>query len=117
MPVLAKSDLQSYLQRPRKVWLEHHRPDLIPPANAFLDRRIIDGKFVGEKARDELGTGYLWPPGMDDKAAAAHAKGLLAENPGLPASEVPVVFEGLYEQGRATEEDHAQAHGKSQSGS
>ncbi len=95
--MLTKSDLQSLLQCTRKLWLEHHRQHLIPTDDATLYRRAVDGRIVGEKAREELGDDHIWPPGHNDKATAAEkAKELLAATPGNPAAEVPMAHGGLY---------------------
>ncbi|MBI5854011.1 MAG: DUF2779 domain-containing protein [Nitrospirae bacterium] len=96
--MLSKSDLQSWLQCPRKLWLEHKKPELIPDDDGGMpDRRITDGNIVGEKAREQLGRNYLWPPRADNPAAAAEqAKKMLAEEPDKPAVEVPMLYQGLY---------------------
>ena len=95
--MLTKSDLQALLQCPRKLWLDQHRPDLIPRDDPALYRRASDGNIVGAKAREQLGRDFIWPAAMGDKArAAANAQGLLAAAPDKPAAEVPLVREGLY---------------------
>lgn len=93
----SKSDLQSYLQCPRKLWLEINRPELIPTDDPTTYRRAVDGIIVGEKAREQLGDGVLWPPGGPDKQeAASNARNVLAASPNLPAAEVPMLHGGLY---------------------
>lgn len=95
--MLTKSDLQSLLQCPRKLWLEHHQPNLIPKDDPTLYRRAIDGNIVGEKAREQLGDGFIWPPANADKTIAAkQTMDLLAQTPDKPAAEVPMVHGGLY---------------------
>ena len=77
--MLSKSDIQCFLQCPRKLWLVHNKPDLIPRDDPTLYRRATDGNIVGNKARERLGLDYLWPPTREDKIAAAEkAKTLLA---------------------------------------
>lgn len=50
--MLTKSDLQSFLQCPRKLWLEHRRPDLIPTDDPTIYRRATDGdRFSGFSVR------------------------------------------------------------------
>ncbi len=94
---MTKSDLQSLLQCPRKLWLEHHRPDLISSDDPSVYRRAVDGNIVGAKAREQLGGGFIWPAGDGDKALAAeNARKLLATAPNRPAAEVPLVRDGLY---------------------
>ena len=95
--MITKSDLQSFLQCPRKLWLEHNRPDLIPQNDIAMYRRVADGNIVGEKAREQLGEHILWPSTFGDKATAAEtAKDQLAASPHTPAVEVPMVHETLY---------------------
>ncbi|MBE0626437.1 MAG: DUF2779 domain-containing protein [Burkholderiales bacterium] len=96
--MLTKSDLQSLLQCPRKLWLERRRDDLVPKGEDASDyRRAIDGNIVGEKAREQLGPDYIWPPAADDKALAAqHAKNLIAASPTTAGAEVPMVYVNLY---------------------
>jgi len=94
--MLSKTDLLSALQCPRMLWLKQHRPDLFPDASAAMDRRVIDGDIVGTKAREVLGR-FVWPPAHSDHAAAVDvALKQLADNPGTPAVEVPMLREGLY---------------------
>jgi len=94
---LTKSDVQSFLQCPRKLWLEHHRPDLIPHGDPSIYRRAIDGNIVGAKAREQLGADFIWPPGDGDKARAAeNARQMLMAAPNRPAAEVPFMRDGLY---------------------
>ena len=57
--MFTKSDLQSLLQCPRKLWLEHHRTELLPKPDSRLSRRAMDGLIVSEKARTQLGNDYL----------------------------------------------------------
>jgi hypothetical protein len=94
---LTKSDLASFRQCPRKLWLEHHRRDLIPQNDPTLWRRANDGNIVGAKARELLGSGAIWPQGGNDPAAAAKAAiGKLSVSRLQPAVEVPMFRDGLY---------------------
>ena len=95
--MLSKSNILSYLQCARKLWLEQHEPELASPEDASTRRRKNDGNLVGGRARDQLGEGFLWPPVRDDQTVAAEeAKSLLRRYPQSPAAEVPMVHEGLY---------------------
>ena len=95
--MLTKSDLASFRQCPRKLWLEHHRPDLIPQNDSTLWRRANDGNIVGAKARELLGPNVIWPPGGSDPASAARdAIGKLSVTPHQPAVEFPMYRDGLY---------------------
>lgn len=95
--MLSKSELQSYLQCPRKLWLERQLPELADADDSSIRRREIDGNLVGAKARAQLGEGFIWPPGRDDQTVAAEeAQSLLRQSPRLSAAEVPMVHGGLY---------------------
>lgn len=95
--MLTKSDIQSLIQCPRKIWLEHKRLDLLPADEPNTYRREIDGNIVGEKARDQFCGNFIWPPAEEDKALAAqNARALLLESPHSPCVEVPMVREDLY---------------------
>jgi Domain of unknown function(DUF2779) len=95
--MLTKSDLASFRQCPRKLWLEHHRPDLIPQNDPTLWRRANDGNIVGAKARELLGPNVIWPKGEDDRRSAANAAtAQLLAAPNQPAVEVPMFRDGLY---------------------
>ena len=62
--MLTKSELLSFRQCPRKLWLERQRSELLPEPDSTSDRRAIDGFKVGEKAREILGAEVLWPSGL-----------------------------------------------------
>lgn len=96
--MLTKSDLQSFLQCRRKLWLEHEKPELVPMGDPTLYRRTTDGNIVGEKAREQLGPRSLQPntDENDKNASAEEAKALLAKWPRKAAAEVPMVSDGLY---------------------
>jgi Domain of unknown function(DUF2779) len=95
--MLTKSDLASFRQCPRKLWLEHNRPDLIPKSDATTWRRANDGNIVGAKAREMLGSDAIWPEGGNEPASAAKAAiGKLSVSPGRPAVEFPMFRDGLY---------------------
>ncbi len=95
--MLSKSNLQSYLQCPRKLWLELHRPELAAADKISTRQREMDGNLVGEMSRAQLGTDLIWPQGGEDKVAAAeNAKLLLTQVPGLSAVEVPLAHGSVY---------------------
>jgi len=95
--MLTKSDLASYRQCLRKLWLEHHRSDLIPQNDPTLWRRANDGNIVGAKARELLGPDVIWPQGETSPAEAATcAIAQLSASPKQPAVEVPMYRDDLY---------------------
>ena len=95
--MLSKSDLASFRQCPRKLWLEHYRPDLIPQNDASLWRRANDGNIVGAKARELLDPNVIWPRGETSPTAAATAAiAQLSASPNQSAVEVPMFRDGLY---------------------
>lgn len=95
--MLTKSDVQSLLQCPRKLWLEHRRVDLLSADEPTTYRRTMDGNIVGEKAREQLGDDFIWPPAEADKTLSAqNAKELLFASPGKAGAEVPMVHGNLY---------------------
>lgn len=96
--MLSKSDLQDFIQCPRKLWLQHHKPELLPGEESGLSRRAMDGVIVNQKAREQLGNTFLWPRsrGGDQVINAANAMAELAAAPTTPAAEVPLVCADLY---------------------
>jgi CRISPR/Cas system-associated exonuclease Cas4 (RecB family) len=95
--MLTKSDLLSFIQCRKKLWLEKHRPDLNPPSDQGAQRRAADGNLVGETARELLGEDRIWPKTGDDKPVAAdRAWSEIRAARGKPAVEVPMVNGQLY---------------------
>lgn len=94
--MISKTDIQSYLQCPRKLWLEHYSDATITP-KASDGRREKDGEAVGALARSALGPDVIWPSSNDDKAVAfTLARAELMARPGVPAVEFPLVFGDVY---------------------
>jgi hypothetical protein len=95
--MFTKSDLQAFRQCARRLWLLRNSPELAAPEDPSSVRRARDGNTVGEKAREQLGTDFLWPPSKDDPAAAAiNALNELRQSPTKPIAEMPVLFGDLY---------------------
>lgn len=95
--MISKTDIQSYLQCPRKLWLEHNSTTVTPPKKAGDSRREKDGEAVGALARAALGPDLIWPASSDDKAVAfTLARAELMARPGVPAVEFPLVFGDIY---------------------
>ena len=93
--MLTKSDLLSFRQCPRKLWLEKKRPDLLPTTAA--SRRAIDGAKVGEMAQRLLGPDArdLSFSDLSLQEAADSAKAALAALR-CSAFEVPFVRDSVY---------------------
>lgn len=95
--MLTKSDLQSLRQCARKLWLEHHGPNLLQTDDPTFYRRATDGRIVGEKAREQLGADFIWPPPVENKSSSAdYVKTMLTGAPEKCAAEVPMVHGDLY---------------------
>ncbi len=95
--MITKTQVQSFLQCPRRLWLEMYEPgeDLVKDAQA--QRRTNDGNEVGAKAREAVGNNAIWPASNDDKAVACQlALAQLAAQPDLPAVEVPLTSGDFY---------------------
>lgn len=95
--LLTKSQLLSFAQCSRKMWLEMRRPDITPPTDAGGERRKREGIQVGEISRQSLGPDVIWPRAQGSKdLSATHAKALLTAQPGTPGVEIPVYFDDVY---------------------
>jgi hypothetical protein len=95
--MISKTDIQSYLQCPRKLWLEHNGEIAQSGKKASDGRREKDGEAVGALAREALGPHVIWPASSEDKAVAfTLARAELMARPGLPAVEFPLVFGDVY---------------------
>jgi len=93
--MLTKSDLLSWRQCPRKLWLERRFAEREDTSS--LDRRARDGVIVGDAARNLLGDEVYWPATNEDtgQASADACQSLLAE-PTRVGVEIPIVRDGLY---------------------
>lgn len=95
--MISKSDIQSFIQCPRRLWLEHHDPEGQAEPDSQTKRRESDGNAVGEKAREALGPKVIWPKSDAEKAVACMlAIKQMADAPTCPAVEVPLVHGDLY---------------------
>jgi hypothetical protein len=94
---LTKSNLQSFLQCPRKLWLERNQPQAADVQESTVERRSKDGQIVGEKAREALGREFIWPPVLDTvEETTANALRQISAAPDLPAAEFPFLRGDLY---------------------
>lgn len=98
--MLTKSDLMSFVQCPRKLWLEKNQLDVVRDPDPASERRMKEGLQAGEVSRELLrasSTSVLWPVAREDKQRAADdAMKLLDASPNLPAVEVPLYHDGVY---------------------
>ena len=56
---LSKSKYLSGLQCDKRLWLEIHSPELIPPTPPSQERIFSQGAYVGELARERFSGGIL----------------------------------------------------------
>jgi Domain of unknown function(DUF2779) len=94
--MLTKSDIASFRQCHRRLWLQKNRPEAADPGDSMTWRRARDGTIVGEKARELLGPDLVWPRSQgpaEDAARAALAQ--LAAHPETPGVEIPLVRDEL----------------------
>jgi len=90
--LLTKSDLASFRQCPRRLWLEKHSPQHADAGSRDNWRRARDGLLVGEKAREALGGAVVWPQAQESiEKSARIALELLSKSPGMPAVEVQLL--------------------------
>lgn len=95
--MLSKTDLLSYLQCPRQLWLAKHKPDEATRNDVTLERRTMDGHLVNERARSALGPGFIWPASQNTpQESMAKALEALAASPDTPVVEMPLVRDELY---------------------
>lgn len=97
--MLTKSDLQSFLQCPKRLWLEKNGVGTPRDEDPAQDRRRYEGQKVGQAVRKLYQDKGLITPleGENKKAAADRAKDqITGDGAGCPAAEVPFFFEDLY---------------------
>jgi hypothetical protein len=94
---LSKSKLMSFLQCPKRLWLEAHRPELAPPPDAATRARLAEGAAVGEIARSLYGRdgGTLVSTEGGLGAATERTRQLLGEESSTPLFEATFQREGL----------------------
>ena len=95
--MLSKSEIHSFRQCPRKLWLEKNAPDISPEVDLGAERRKNEGIAVGGMARKALGPNVIWPVSeayVEDSVQLAKAQ--LQANPTCPAVEVPFMHDDVY---------------------
>lgn len=98
MPGLSKSRLTGFLQCPKRLWLEVHRRDLIPPVDPATQALFDTGHAVGAIAQqlydpDRSGTLIDGSDGM--AAALAATRAIIERGPTGPLFEATVERDGL----------------------
>jgi len=68
----------------RRLWLDVHRPDLLPPLNEVEEARIETGRRVGELARERFKGTLLFTPNQSFDAAVKGTQHLL-DDPSVSA--------------------------------
>src|SRR5690606_3859594 len=93
---LSKSKLLSFLQCPRRLWLEQHRPELAHASDG-RERRFESGITVGDLARLLYGRGGGHLIGFDEgiAGAARETQALLARDDDQPIFEATFAHDGL----------------------
>jgi len=93
---ISKTKLLSYLQCPRRLWLEQYSPEL-EDESAFDEAAIETGRVVGEMARQVYGAGggHLVSHDRGLRAAIAETEALLAAGGNEPIFEATFDYEGV----------------------
>lgn len=95
--MLNKSEVLSFRQCPRKLWLERNDPLMDVDEDAGGDRRKEEGVKAGEMAREMMPVGSILPLSIAGKEVSAEkALALLDANPGACAVEFPFQAGGVY---------------------
>jgi len=70
---------------------------MAPADDSMAYRHAVDGNIVGEKAREQLGRDFIWPPSSPDRSeTVAEAARMLCASPGVAAAEFPMMHADLY---------------------
>lgn len=93
---LSKTKLLSYLQCPRRLWLEQYSPEL-EDETAFDQAAIETGRVVGDKAREVYGGGLgrLVSHERGLRSAVAETEALIAAGGSEPIFEATFDYDGL----------------------
>lgn len=97
MPIaISKTKLLSFLQCPKRLWLEQYSPEL-EDESAFDEAAIETGRVVGRVAREVYGKsgGYLINHDRGLRAAIAETEELLAAGGNEPIFEATFDYDGL----------------------
>ena len=94
---LSKTRLMSFLQCPRQLWLQEHRPDLAPPIDAETQALFDTGHAVGAIARQtyDHGAGAMIEYDAGLAAAMAETERLLRDPSVTPVFEATFQRAGL----------------------
>jgi len=93
---LSKTRLLSYLQCPKRLWLDQYSPEL-EDESAFDQAAIETGRVVGAKAREVYGAGggHLVSHDRGLRSAVAETEALLAAGGTEPLFEATFDYDGL----------------------
>jgi hypothetical protein len=91
---LSKSKLMSYLQCPKRLWLETHRPEL-KVVSGGSEFGLALGHELGVVARQQFEGGILIAPDNDLRRALAETKSLIAADTRQPLFEATFEHDGL----------------------
>lgn len=91
---LSKSKMLSWLQCPRRLWLEVHRPELAEVSDTAT-AIMASGNLVGEEARRLHPGGILIDSQSNLAAAARQTAGLLSATPRKPLFEATFSHDGM----------------------
>lgn len=95
--MLTKEKLMALRQCPRRLWLEHHQPQLAVSDAADKQLRFRYGRMAGERARAALGSDVVWPTADDDLAVrSANTRHLMQQHPNHAGVETPFIRDQLY---------------------
>jgi hypothetical protein len=88
--MLSKSKYMSGLQCPKRLWLENHRPDLIPEVARTTQKVFDQGAEVGRLAREGF------PNGMLISADHQHISETFTQTKEAIAGGNEVIFEAVF---------------------
>jgi len=95
--MLTKGKIMALRQCPRRLWLEHHHPELAVSDEVDKQLRLRYGRMTGERARSALGSNVVWPNGDDDiQVRALNTWQLLQQHPNHAGVETPFLRDDLY---------------------
>ena len=94
---LSKTRLMGFLQCPKRLWLESHRPELAAPPDPGTRARLDEGRRIGTLARQAYGhgQGFLVDASAGLDGALRRTGALVADPTATPLFEATFQREGL----------------------